>query len=75
MLCDFGLAKVLEDVPTGLTTTDTPACSIRYAAPEVILSGLPHTLQSDVWSWGCAALVVSLYRQLIHPAYSLWRRL
>lgn len=59
MLCDFGLAKVIEDVPSGLTTTSTPSCSVRYAAPELIVGdGSPHTLQSDVWAWGCVLLVV-----------------
>lgn len=59
-LCDFGLAKVLEDVPTGLTTTTPVACTLRYAAPELVKAEvLRHTLQSDLWAWGCLFLGVS----------------
>lgn len=60
-LCDFGLAKVLENVPTGLTTTTPPACTLRYAAPELVKAeALLHTLKSDVWAWGGLVLAVSL---------------
>lgn len=72
MLCDFGLAKVIEAVPSGLTTTTTPSCSIRYAAPELILGGgSPHTLPSDVWAWGCVLLVVRPYGYPSSPPIDL----
>lgn len=59
-LCDFGLAKILDDVPSGLTITKTTAWSLRYAAPELVANREKlHTLRSDVWAWGCLALVVS----------------
>lgn len=61
VLCDFGLAKILEDVPSGLTTTSTSACTLRYAAPELIQGdGSPRTLASDVWAWACLLLGVSM---------------
>lgn len=59
MLCDFGLAEVLEsadDGPSGLTTSRSIRGSTRYMAPELILAmdGVPsRTLESDVWAWGC----------------------
>lgn len=60
MLCDFGLARILEDVPSGLTTTSAPGCTLRYAAPELVAGdGSVHSLASDVWAWGCLLLVVS----------------
>lgn len=58
-LCDFGLAKILEDVPSGLTTTSTSCCSVRYAAPELLHDDSSHGLESDMWAWGCLVLVVS----------------
>lgn len=58
-LCDFGLSKVLEDVPSGLTTTKTSNYTLRYAAPEVN-NGAPHSLASDVWAWGCLLLFVRM---------------
>lgn len=58
-LCDFGLAKILEAVPSGLTTSDTISRSLRYAAPELLNNNKPaHTLPSDAWAWGCLLLVV-----------------
>ncbi|KAG8946952.1 hypothetical protein FRC04_011247 [Tulasnella sp. 424] len=59
ILCDFGLAEVLEsadDGPSGLTTSRAIRGSTRYMAPELILAtdGIPRrTLESDVWAWGC----------------------
>lgn len=60
MLCDFGLSKVLEETPSGLTTTTNPTYTLRYAAPELILGdGVTRNLASDVWAWGCLVWVVS----------------
>ncbi|KIO24312.1 hypothetical protein M407DRAFT_102030 [Tulasnella calospora MUT 4182] len=59
VLCDFGLAEVLEsadDGPSGLTTSRSIRGSTRYMAPELILAmdGVSRrTLESDVWAWGC----------------------
>lgn len=59
MLCDFGLAKVINERPTGLTTTRSLKGSVRYLSPELLLADDPvHTLASDMWSWGCLLLEV-----------------
>lgn len=59
MLCDFGLARIQEETPSGLTTTSQTVGTIRYTSPEVVNEeGLVHTLSTDIWSWGCLLLVV-----------------
>lgn len=61
VLCDFGLARILEDVPSGLTTTSAPGCTLRYAAPELVSGdGSVHSLASDAWAWGCLLFLVSV---------------
>ncbi|KAG8926120.1 hypothetical protein FRC01_009320 [Tulasnella sp. 417] len=59
MLGDFGLSRVLEADPTGLTTSRTIKGSMRYMSPELLDENVIHTLQSDVWAFGCLALEVS----------------
>ncbi|KAG8934434.1 hypothetical protein FRC00_012135 [Tulasnella sp. 408] len=56
MLGDFGLSRVLEADPTGLTTSRTIKGSIRYMSPELLNENVIHPLQSDVWAFGCLAL-------------------
>lgn len=58
MLCDFGLARTMDDFPSGLTTTRFSMGTCRYASPEVALFNKPRTLESDMWSWGCLFLTV-----------------
>lgn len=61
MLCDFGLARILEDDPSGLTTTRSTKYTTRYACPELLMvERARHTLKSDIWAWGCLVLGVSL---------------
>ncbi|KAG9025174.1 hypothetical protein FRB95_010483 [Tulasnella sp. JGI-2019a] len=59
MLCDFGLATILGDDSTGLTTSDGIAFkgSVRFSSPEV-LDGEGKSLSSDIWSWGCLLLQI-----------------
>lgn len=81
MLCDFGLARLEEDEPSGLTTSlglrDGDA---RYMSPDLLFVGdmerldddaisvlsdhLPNgsfrTTASDIWAFGCTALLVWL---------------
>lgn len=53
MLCDFGLARVVDDQPTGLTTSKILLGTCRYGSPEVVLFSQKRTLEADIWSWGC----------------------
>lgn len=61
MLGDFGLATVLKNEPSGLTTdADDGAVfkgSVRYSSPEV-LDGEEKSIASDIWAWGCLLLEV-----------------
>ncbi|KAG8942685.1 hypothetical protein FRC03_002935 [Tulasnella sp. 419] len=59
-LCDFGMAKFIDDAQhiTGLTTTNaylggTP----RFLAPE-LLDDEPKTTQSDVWAFACVVVQI-----------------
>lgn len=66
VLCEFGLARILAEVPSGLTTSTVHMGTTRYASPELVNSDNPcHTSQSDVWAWGCLLLVVRI------PQFSL----
>ncbi|KAG8900661.1 hypothetical protein FRB99_005826 [Tulasnella sp. 403] len=54
MLCDFGLAKTMETMPSGLTTsTFNQGGSLPYESPELLLGRSTRSPQSDVWAWGC----------------------
>ncbi|KAG8893659.1 hypothetical protein FRB99_001829, partial [Tulasnella sp. 403] len=54
VLCDFGLAKAMESMPSGLTTsTFNQAGSLPYESPELLLGTSLRALESDVWAWGC----------------------
>ncbi|PVF91772.1 kinase-like protein [Serendipita vermifera] len=56
-ICDFGLARILSDENTGLTTTATHTGTMRYLAYELIISDQPiPTTASDVWAIGCTGL-------------------
>ncbi|KAG8986232.1 hypothetical protein FRB90_004146, partial [Tulasnella sp. 427] len=70
MLGDFGLSRVLEADPTGLTTSQTIKGSMRYMSPELVNEGLGHTLQSDVWAFGCLALEILTGQHPFHKCQS-----
>ncbi|KAG8904916.1 hypothetical protein FRB99_001014 [Tulasnella sp. 403] len=54
VFCDFGLAKAMEGMPSGLTTsTFNQSGSLPYESPELLLGTSTRTPQSDVWAWGC----------------------
>lgn len=57
MICDLGLAAVLQDKPTGLTTSDDFKGTIRYCSPQA-LNGGAKNLKSDIWAWACVTLEV-----------------
>ncbi|KAG8916031.1 hypothetical protein FRC01_003420, partial [Tulasnella sp. 417] len=56
VLCDFGLARLTDGQPSGLTTTKTVKGSTRYMSPELLEEGAVHTLSSDIWAFGCLVL-------------------
>lgn len=58
LLCDFGLSQVLEETPSGLTTTTSIGLTTRYGGPELFEDNPCRTLPSDIWAWGCLLLVV-----------------
>ncbi|KAG8891135.1 hypothetical protein FRB99_003842, partial [Tulasnella sp. 403] len=54
MICDFGLARSMESMPSGLTTSTFNQCgSIAYQSPELVMGVSRRSLESDVWAWGC----------------------
>ncbi|KAG8911732.1 hypothetical protein FRC00_005925 [Tulasnella sp. 408] len=59
LLADFGLSKVLEEAPSGLTTSQGLKGTLRYFSPE-ILKGMDtgHPLARDIWAWACLVLEV-----------------
>lgn len=60
VIADFGIPKVLEDRPTGLTTSSWAQGTIRYCSPELVTNSKPqHSLESDIWALGCLILEVS----------------
>lgn len=60
---DFGLARVVQDRSTGLTTTNSNGGAIRWMSMELLL-GDEHgpTTHSDVWAWRCLLLEVSVHK-------------
>lgn len=53
MWCDFGLAQVMDCIPSGLTTSRTNNGTTRYLSAEVLNGETGRTLKADVWAWGC----------------------
>ncbi|KAG8928418.1 signal transducing kinase of the PAK, partial [Tulasnella sp. 417] len=71
VLCDFGVSSFLHEsgAASGLTTSRSTKGSFRYMSPELILQDdTRHTLESDVWAWGCTAFEVMTERS----PYSAW---
>ncbi|KAG8974276.1 hypothetical protein FRC05_007700 [Tulasnella sp. 425] len=61
VLCDFGLASFVGEsgISTGLTTSRSIKGSMRYMSPELLSEEeSKHTLESDVWAWGCTAFEI-----------------
>ncbi|KIO17707.1 hypothetical protein M407DRAFT_84706, partial [Tulasnella calospora MUT 4182] len=62
VLCDFGVSSFIQEsgAASGLTTSKSIKGSARYMSPELFPEeGNPkHTLQSDVWAWGCTVFEV-----------------
>ncbi|KAG8900131.1 hypothetical protein FRC00_014338 [Tulasnella sp. 408] len=57
VLADFGLSTILEEEGTGLTTSTGLKGTVRYYSPELVQEpDVKHSLQSDIWAWGCLTL-------------------
>ena len=62
-LCDFGLSRILDDLPSGHTTS-VQMGTARYQAPE-LLSGdntqekWRPTTESDIFAFACTCVWVS----------------
>lgn len=61
MLTDFGVTRILQEVPTGLTTGQMHQGTIAYLCPEAVLTeNSGWVLSRDVWAWGCVCLFVCI---------------
>ena len=60
MLTDFGVAKVVDGLRTGLTTVNPTAISLKFSSPEAV-AGSDRNVKSDVYSFGCVALGERIY--------------
>lgn len=52
MLCDFGISKLLQEGPSGFTTTATPKGTPRFMAKELLEGTSGTTIRSDVYAFG-----------------------
>lgn len=60
-LCDFGLSKITEGGPSGLTTSSfNRKGTLRWFSPELMCDAPKRNLMSDVWAWGCIVLEVHI---------------
>ncbi|KAG8987676.1 hypothetical protein FRB94_002287 [Tulasnella sp. JGI-2019a] len=58
-LCDFGLAKLLQDCPSSFTTSNVGMGTLRWCSPELLLEGCENKTQaSDVWAFAALALEI-----------------
>ncbi|KAG8938822.1 Negative regulator of mitotic exit [Tulasnella sp. 424] len=57
-ICDFGISKLVQENPSGFTTTTSVKGTLRYSSPEMLdLDGM-STTSSDVWAFGMLILHV-----------------
>ncbi|KAF8317287.1 kinase-like domain-containing protein, partial [Cantharellus anzutake] len=57
-ICDFGLSRVLDDDPTGFTST-VVGMTLRFSAPE-LLENNEKTVDADVYAYGCTCIEILL---------------
>lgn len=56
-LCDFGIARLVDDKPSGFTTSLGVKGTLRYFAKELLVeSNARTTVESDVWAFGSLIL-------------------
>ncbi|KAG8894521.1 hypothetical protein FRB99_001202, partial [Tulasnella sp. 403] len=72
MICDFGLSKLLQDIPSGFTTSNGQKGTTRWMAPEQFGEKAVYTTQSDIYAFGCliiGTLLASAVRQFTEPVW------
>ena len=57
LLCDFGLSRILDGLPSGHTTSEQ-AGTVRYLAPDLLEEWKPTT-ESDVYAFAYTCIRVS----------------
>lgn len=80
-LCDFGLATILDDQPTGFTNSLVGGTD-RFLAPELLNDDVCRSLQSDVYAFGCVCAQVRFTRYILssqvsksHYTFRHWRKI
>ncbi|KAF8326036.1 kinase-like domain-containing protein [Cantharellus anzutake] len=71
-LCDFGLSRILDGLPTGQTTSDQGG-TLRFQAPELLGASEDDsrpTTKSDVYAFGCTCVQILFD----HPPYHWLKR-
>lgn len=67
ILSDFGVSRVLDEIPSGLSTSNFIGGTLRYCCPELVKdSEDKKSLPNDIWAWGCTVLEVSVGKAHCH---------
>ncbi|KAG8925330.1 hypothetical protein FRC02_009771 [Tulasnella sp. 418] len=58
---DFGLSQILEDISMESAKTSSTGFvgNVRWLAPEIFLDGVPRSMASDVYAFGCLVLEIA----------------
>ncbi|KAG8962650.1 hypothetical protein FRC05_005169 [Tulasnella sp. 425] len=57
-ICDFGISKLVQENPSGFTTTVSVKATLRYSSREMLDQDGKSTTASDVWAFGMLMLHV-----------------
>ncbi|KAG8939628.1 hypothetical protein FRC04_006109 [Tulasnella sp. 424] len=57
-ICDFGISKLVQENPSGFTTTVSVKATLRYSSREMLDQDGKSTTASDVWAFGMLILHV-----------------
>lgn len=71
-LCDFGLARIIQEMRTGLTTSGQGQGGKGFTAPELLdcEDGQQKSTESDVYAFGGLILSVSRFLPLFSSSIS-----